>query len=102
MGTLLALLLSVEFKGDIAAISLLSTTLFYDGWGLLWYKFLIPLIYYTLAGYLYSFEEREPYGIKNKALRVRIVEGMKTARVSGVSMRELFKLINVTKNLSIR
>jgi carboxylesterase len=104
MGALLALALSAEFKGDIAAISLLSTTLSYDGWGLPWYKFLIPLAYYTPAGYLYSFEEREPYGIKNKALRVRIVEGMKDnsiaySSVPGVSMRELFKLINVTKKL---
>lgn len=104
MGALLALLLSAEFKGDVAAISLLSTTLSYDGWGLPWYKFLIPLAYYTPAGYLYSFKEREPYGIKNKALRVRIVEGMKDSSIAyssipGVSMRELFKLINVTKKL---
>lgn len=104
MGALLALSLSAEFKGDVAAISLLSTTLSYDGWGLPWYKFLLPLAYYTPAGYLYSFEEREPYGIKNKALRVRIVEGMKDSSIAyssvpGVSMRELFKLINATKKL---
>ncbi|UKL13119.1 alpha/beta hydrolase [Dissulfurimicrobium hydrothermale] len=104
MGALLALFLSAEFKREVAAIALLSTTLFYDGWGLPWYKFLLPLAYYTPAGYIYSFEEREPYGIKNKALRVRIVELMKDSSIAhssvpGVSMRELFKLINTTKKL---
>ena len=104
MGALLALRLSAEFKNKVAAISLLSTTLSYDGWSLPWYKFLLPFAYYTPAGYIYSFKEREPYGIKNKALRVRIVEGMKEGSIAhecipGVSMRELFKLINETKKL---
>ncbi len=104
MGALLALYLSADLDGEVAATSLISTTLFYDGWGLPWYKFLLPLAYYTPAGYFYSFEEREPYGIKNEALRTRVVEGMRDgslahASVPGVCMRELYRLINATKKI---
>jgi carboxylesterase len=104
MGALLALKLADELGDEVTAISLMSTTLFYDGWGLPWYKFLLPLAYHTPARYFYSFEEREPYGIKNEALRVRIVEGMRDssiahASVPGVCMRELYRLIKVTKNI---
>jgi carboxylesterase len=102
MGALLALMLSADLEEDVTAISLISTTLFYDGWGMPWYKFLLPLMYNSPARYIYSFEEREPYGIKNEALRTRIVEGMRDssiahASVPGVSMNELYRLINVTK-----
>jgi carboxylesterase len=107
MGALLAMFLSAEFEEEVAAISLLSTTLSYDGWGLPWYKFLLPVAYYTPVKYVYSFEEREPYGIKNEALRARIVEGMKDSSIAhssvpGVSMCELFKLINKTKKIITR
>src|SRR5574337_201282 len=102
MGALLALTLSVDREEEVGAVALISTTLFYDGWGLPWYKFLIPLAYYTPACHIYSFKEREPYGIKNEALRTRIVEGMRDGSIAhesvpGVSMRELYRLINVVK-----
>ncbi len=102
MGALLALKLSVDLAEDVNAIALISTTLFYDGWGLPWYKFSLPLAYYTPVCHIYSFKEREPYGIKNEALRTRIVEGMRDSSIAhesvpGVSMRELYRLINVMK-----
>ncbi len=104
MGALLALKLAAEQEGEVAAISLISTTLFYDGWGLPWYKFLLPLVYATPAGYVYSFKEREPYGIKNEALRTRIVEGMRESSIAhesvpGKCMRELYRLMNETRRI---
>ncbi len=106
MGALLALKLSVDLEGEVSSIALISTTLFYDGWGLPWYRFLLPLAYYTPACHIYSFKEREPYGIKNEALRTRIVEGMRDGSIAhesvpGVSMRELYRLIRVTKKTII-
>ena len=106
MGALLALKLSADLEEEVSAISLISTTLFYDGWGLPWYKFLLPLAYYTPACHIYSFKEQEPYGIKNEALRSRIVEGMRNSSIAhesvpGVCMRELYRLINVTKKAVI-
>lgn len=102
MGALLALKLAADLGEEVSAISLISTTLFYDGWGLPWYKFLLPLAYFTPVCHVYSFKEREPYGIKNEALRVRIVEGMRDGSIAhesvpGVSMRELYRLIGFTK-----
>ncbi len=102
MGALLALKLSADQKDDVNAIALISTTLFYDGWSLPWYKFLLPLAYFTPACHLYSFTEQEPYGIKNKALRTRVVEGMREGsiaheQVPGVSMRELYRLMDTTR-----
>lgn len=82
IGAVLALRLSIERGDDIAALSLLATTLAYDGWSIPWYRFLLPLAYYTPARYLYAYQERYPYGLKNENLRRWIAREM---RVSGSS-----------------
>jgi carboxylesterase len=102
MGALLSLHLSCEFGSEVAAVSLISTTLFYDGWSLPWYKFLLPVSYYVPFRYIYSYSETEPYGIKNEALRERIVNLMKNdsiayAKTPAASIHQLFKLINQVK-----
>ena len=102
MGALLSLHLSYEFGSEVAAVSLISTTLFYDGWSLPWFKFLLPIAYYTPFRFIYSYSETEPYGIKNKPLRERIVNLMKDNSVAytktpAASMHELFKLIREVK-----
>jgi carboxylesterase len=102
MGALLSLHLSYEFGSEVAAVSLISTTLFYDGWSLPWYKFLLPIAYYTPLRFIYSYPETEPYGIKNKQLRERIVNLMKNdsiayPKIPAPSMHELFKLIKEVK-----
>jgi len=74
LGALLALLLADEFKEGIAGVSCLSPTLFYDGWNSPWYRFLLPLAYYTPLKYFAYFKEEPPYGIKNEAVRRRIHE----------------------------
>jgi len=74
MGALLALLLADEFKSEIAGVSCLSPTLFYDGWNTPWYSFFLPLAYKTPLKYFFYFKEEPPYGIKNEAVRSRIHE----------------------------
>lgn len=99
MGAVLALELSFEFK-DIPAVSLMSTTLFYDGWTIPWYSFLIPLAYYTPIKYMYSFSERPPYGIKNDRLRKIVQSNTATLvydEVPGVVMDQNFRLISRVK-----
>ena len=54
IGAVLALSLAAEKGRDVAALSLLSTTLAYDGWSLPWYRFLLPLAYYTPLRHLYA------------------------------------------------
>lgn len=104
MGAVLSLYLAAE-KGDrVKSLSLMATTLFFDGWSLPWYKFLMPLATHTPLRHLMSFSEREPYGIKNERLREYISSGMKNDS-SGIaypkmpmsSIREMQKLIAATK-----
>jgi carboxylesterase len=102
MGALLSLHLSYEFGSEVAAVSLISTTLFYDGWSLPWFKFLLPIAYYPPIRFIYSYSEKEPYGIKNKPLRDRIVNLMKNhsiaySKTPAASMHELFRLIREVK-----
>lgn len=97
MGTLLAIHLASEHGDDITALSLMSTTFFYDGWSLPWYKFLLPLAYYTPVRYIYSYKEKEPYGIKNKRIREYVTESMKHnsiaySSIPSESMHEFYRL----------
>ena len=69
IGAVLALDLAARRPGRVAALSLLSTTLAYDGWSLPWYRLLAPLGLYTPLRYCYSYRERHPFGVKNASLR---------------------------------
>lgn len=69
IGAVLSLSISAELGDEVAALSLLSTTLYYNGWSIPWYRFLLPIGYYTPFRYIYSYREREPFGLKNKQLR---------------------------------
>lgn len=104
MGAVLALQLAYEAGDEVSALSLLSTTLYYDGWSLPWYKFLLPLAFYTPAKHFYSFREREPFGIKNERIRSLILQGMNDGSIAYPSfpsqcMHELFKLIAAVKKI---
>ncbi len=87
VGAVLALDLAAERPDQVAALSLLATTLAYDGWSIPWYQFLAPLAYYTPLRYRYSYRERHPYGIKNESLRKWIAREMseKTTSIAGAS-----------------
>jgi carboxylesterase len=87
IGAVLALDLAAQRPGRVAALSLLATTLFYDGWSLPWYQFLAPLAYYTPLRNLYSYRERYPYGVKNESLRKWIAREMteKSTSIAGAS-----------------
>jgi carboxylesterase len=102
MGALLALYLANEEGDEVSSIATLSTTLFYDGWSLPWYKFLLPLFYLPPFKYLASYEERPPYGVKNERIRKKIEIALKKNTIAyssfpTQSMHELFKLVKVVK-----
>jgi carboxylesterase len=73
MGAVLSLSVAEEASSEISGLTLLSTTLFYDGWSIPWYRFVLPLGYYTPFRYLYRYKGRAPYGIKNAKLQQWIV-----------------------------
>lgn len=74
IGAVLAMKLASE--REVASLSLFSTTLYFDGWNIPWYRFLLNIGYHTPFRYLYSYQESEPYGIKNEQLRAWISREM--------------------------
>ncbi|TAN41857.1 MAG: alpha/beta fold hydrolase [Nitrospirae bacterium] len=104
MGALFSLYLAYEVKEDLSAIAMLSTTLSYDGWSLPWYKFLLPVSYYPPLKYFYSYEEREPYGIKDERMRKHIAAALQDniiaySKFPSRAMHELFKHIGAVKKI---
>ncbi|MEO6876499.1 MAG: alpha/beta fold hydrolase [Opitutaceae bacterium] len=72
MGALLALLLAEDHPGGVAGVSCLSPTLFYDGWNVPWYHFLLRLAPWTGLQDNFFFKEEPPYGLKSERLRERV------------------------------
>lgn len=87
IGAVLALSIAAELGEEVTALSLLATTLYYDGWSIPWYRFLLPIGYYTPFRYIYSYREREPYGLKNTQLRKWVAREMshKDSSIAGAS-----------------
>lgn len=73
IGAVLALSVAAEMGDEIAALSLLGTTLYYDGWNIPWYRFVLPIGYYTPFRYFYKYPGRAPFGIKNAQLRKWVI-----------------------------
>ena len=66
IGALLALHLAID--EPVAALALMSTTLYYDGWALpRWLRIVMPIVHATPLRYFLSYQEHEPYGLKNIA-----------------------------------
>lgn len=87
IGAVLALSVAAELGGEISALSLLGTTLYYDGWSIPWYRFVLPIGYYSPFRYFYSYPGRAPFGIKNEQLRKWVMREMnhKESTIAAVS-----------------
>ena len=81
MGALLGLLLAEELQEGIAGVSCLSPTLFYDGWNVPWYHFLLPLASHTPLKHFVYFKEEPPYGLKSERVREKVHEFYKGANI---------------------
>lgn len=79
MGSVLSLALAAERPEQIAGVMALSTTFRHDGWSMPKYTrlaFILPYLRMLGLGRKKMFFEQPPYGIKDKALRKRIVSQM--------------------------
>ncbi len=76
MGAILALDLAAERGSDVAGLALLAPTIWYDGWAMPWYRFLLRILIDTPIGRRFRFVENEPYGIKDERVRARILRAM--------------------------
>ncbi len=106
IGATLSLSIAAELGDEVSALTLLATTLWYDGWSIPWYRFMRYLGYYSPVRYLYSYREREPFGLKNKQLRKWIAREMshKDSSIVGASklnlpaIQEAERMIRAVKN----
>lgn len=91
IGAVLSLSVAAEQGDKVAALTLMATTLWYDGWSIPWYRFMRYVGYYTPARYLYTYREREPFGLKNAQLRKWIAREMahKDSTIVGASKLNL-------------
>jgi carboxylesterase len=79
MGAVLSLAVAQRRPQQVVAVCALSTTFRYDGWSMPVYtrlSFLLPLFRLLRIGRNSVFMEQPPYGIKDEALRARIVAQM--------------------------
>jgi carboxylesterase len=103
IGSVLSLALANERPREVCALSLLSTTLFYDGWSIPWYRFLMPLWFHTPVRHLYTYTESEPYGIKNPEIRARIARSMRRgfseAGASRITMSHVYQASRLSRHV---
>ncbi len=105
LGATLALAAAAERPAVVAGLSLISTTLFFDGWNVSRWRFLLPLAYYTPLGQFYRYRETPPYGVKNPRVRAWIAREFERSALSSAgaatittpSLREADRLIRHVK-----
>ena len=105
MGAILSLDLAAEAEVKPDALALFAPTLWYDGWGVPWYSFLVRLLHETPLRHIAYCTEREPYGIKNDRLRNIIMSQMQSSdssaagclRTPGEALRQFVRLVDHTK-----
>lgn len=107
MGAVMAMHIAARRQGDVAGLALYAPTLWYDGWSIPWYSFLLKLLIDTPIGRRFRFVEREPYGIKDPRIRTMIVNAMgrgdsSEAGLLGTpsgSVRQMWGLIKETRRV---
>jgi carboxylesterase len=106
MGAVMSMHMAAQHPGEIAGLLLYSTTLRYDGWNMPFVaKFTHLYMMVPFGVHICRFNEKPPYGIKNPRLRAIVEKQMKEGEssnaglltMSGVSVRELHRLIAVAK-----
>jgi carboxylesterase len=104
-GALLALHLAANPNHTIAGVVLFSPVLWYDGWAVPWYSFLIRLLSETPIRHIGWAADREPYGIKDERIRAFVLQHMLSGdsaeagvfRIPGETLRQFVRLIDHVK-----
>jgi carboxylesterase len=89
IGAGLALRLARDAREQVLGLILISATLFYDGWNLPWYRWLLPVAGPTPLKHFYALREKDPYGVKNIRIRNWIARQMASTGNSAAGAREL-------------
>jgi len=110
MGAVLGLHLAAQRQDQVHGLALYAPTLWYDGWAMPWYRFMLHAGMMTPLGRwivrtFYNFVETEPYGIKDPTIRAVVVAAMQSgdSTLAGVlttpgdAVIELYRLVAVVK-----
>jgi carboxylesterase len=79
MGALLAARLGWAQPRRVSGLILLAPTLWYDGWAMPWYRFLLKILIDTPVGKRFSFVERDPYGVKDPRIRALVARAINSS-----------------------
>jgi carboxylesterase len=101
MGAILAARLAACEPERVCGIMMLAPTLWYDGWSIPWYGFLLKLLIDTPAGRRFRFVEAEPYGVKDERIRRILVKALMSGSsvdaglpaTPSLALRELWRLV---------
>lgn len=110
MGAILGLHLAAQRPGQVHGLALYAPTLWYDGWAMPWYRFMIhagmasPFGRWIVRKFC-QFVETEPYGIKDPTIRAVVVAAMNTGDTTqagilvtpGEAIIQLYRLSAVVK-----
>ena len=108
MGALLAAMLAAREPARVRGVLMLAPTLWYDGWAVPWYSFLLKLLRFlidTPVGDHYRIVDRAPYGIKDERIRQIVLRAMtrgdsaaaKLLRTPPHALREFWRLVKALK-----
>lgn len=108
MGACLAATIAAREPERVHGLMMFAPTLWYDGWSIPWYGFLLKLLIDTPIGRRWRFVEREPYGVKDERIRALIVRAMasgdsSTAGLLGTpsqSVREMWRITDELKAIA--
>lgn len=76
MGAVLAMHIAAKRPEAVGGLALYAPTLWYDGWSIPRYAFLLKWFINTPFGRRYRFVERQPYGLKDLRARALVVASM--------------------------
>jgi carboxylesterase len=82
IGAVLALRLAAFNPDRVHGLTLFAPTLWYDGWSMPWYRFLIKLAFISNSRLRMRFAERPPYGIKDEAIRSVVASAMLSGKAA--------------------
>jgi carboxylesterase len=110
MGAVLAMHLAAKHPEDVHGLALYAPTLWYDGWAMPWYRFMLSFAMQSPIGRwivqrFYNFVETEPYGIKDPTIRAVVVAAMQSGdstlagvlTTPGEAVIQLYRLVKVVK-----
>lgn len=82
IGAVLALRLAALNPERVHGSILLAPTLWYDGWAIPWYRFMLKLAFRAKWLKRLRFAERPPYGIKDEAIRAVVAGAMLSGKAA--------------------